>query len=59
VQRETLPFPFLDELRADGYCDYVVAPLFYSDGTPNALSWARPTTYQQNPFCDKFSIKDY
>ena len=37
---ETLPFPFLDELRADGYCDYVVAPLFYSDGTPNALSWA-------------------
>lgn len=37
---ETLPFPFLDELRDDGYCDYVVAPLFYSDGTPNALSWA-------------------
>jgi adenylate cyclase len=37
---ERLPFPFLDELRAAGYSDYVVAPLFYSDGTPNALSWA-------------------
>ena len=37
---EILPFPFLDELRAAGYSDYVVAPLFYSDGTPNALSWA-------------------
>ena len=34
---ETLPFPLLDELRAAGYSDYVVAPLFYSDGTPNAL----------------------
>ena len=38
--QETLHFPFLDELRAAGYSDYVVAPLFYSDGTPNALSWA-------------------
>lgn len=35
-----LPFPVLDELRAAGYCDYAVAPLVYSDGTPNALSLA-------------------
>ena len=35
-----LPSRTLDELRASGYSDYVVAPLFYSDGTANALSWA-------------------
>jgi adenylate cyclase len=35
-----LPFSLLDELRAAGYSDYVVAPLLYSDGTANALSWA-------------------
>jgi adenylate cyclase len=38
--RAELPFPILDELRAAGYRDYLVAPLVYSDGTPNALSWA-------------------
>jgi len=35
-----LPFPVLDKLRAAGYRDYIVAPFVYSDGTPNALSWA-------------------
>lgn len=38
--KEALPFPILEELRATDYRDYLVAPLFYSDGTPNALSWA-------------------
>jgi adenylate cyclase len=37
---EPLAFPVLDELRAAGYTDYVIAPLFYSDGTANAVSWA-------------------
>jgi len=37
---EGLPSPTLDDLRAEGYRDYVIAPLIYSDGTPNALSWA-------------------
>ena len=35
-----LPFPLLDELRTAGYVDYAIAPLLYSDGTANALSWA-------------------
>jgi adenylate cyclase len=35
-----LPSRTLDELRASGYSDYVVAPLLYSDGTANALSLA-------------------
>jgi adenylate cyclase len=35
-----LPSRTLDELREAGYTDYVVAPLLYSDGTANALSWA-------------------
>ncbi len=35
-----LPYPILDDLRAEGYSDYTIAPLTYSDGTPNALSWA-------------------
>ncbi len=38
-----LPSPTLDEIRASGYTDYVVAPLLYSDGTANALSWATRT----------------
>jgi len=38
--KEALPFPLLDELRAAGYRDYVIAPLLYSEGTANALSWA-------------------
>lgn len=37
---EPLPSPTLDDLRTAGYRDYVIAPLIYSDGTPNALSWA-------------------
>jgi len=35
-----LAFPILDDLRAAGYTDYVIAPLLYSSGTANALSWA-------------------
>jgi len=37
---EPLPSPTLDDLRTAGYRDYVISPLIYSDGTPNALSWA-------------------
>ena len=37
---EALPSPTLDDLRSGGYRDYIIAPLIYSDGTPNALSWA-------------------
>jgi adenylate cyclase len=39
-----LPFPVLDELRAAGYSDYIVAPLLYSNGVANALSWATLAT---------------
>ncbi len=35
-----LAFPILDDLRAAGYTDYAIAPLLYSSGTANALSWA-------------------
>ncbi len=37
---DPLPFPILDDLRAEGYTDYTIAPLIYSDGSANALSWA-------------------
>jgi len=36
----SLPFPLLEELRTAGYTDYAIAPLLYSTGTANALSWA-------------------
>src|SRR6266481_1914312 len=39
-----LPFRVLDELRAAGYSDYIVAPLLYSNGVANALSWATLAT---------------
>ena len=35
-----LPYPLLDELRAQGYVHYVIAPIVYSNGLVNALSWA-------------------
>lgn len=35
-----LPFPVLEELRAAGYVHYVIAPIIFSDGTANAISWA-------------------
>jgi adenylate cyclase len=41
---EALPFPVLDELRTAGYTDYVIAPLLYSSGTANAISWATRAT---------------
>lgn len=37
---ETLPFPVLEELRAAGYTHYAIAPLVFSEGTANAVSWA-------------------
>ena len=37
---EVLPFPVLDELRAAGYVHYAIAPIVFSDGTANAISWA-------------------
>jgi adenylate cyclase len=35
-----LPFPILDELRAEGYTHYVIVPLVYASGEINAFSWA-------------------
>jgi adenylate cyclase len=45
---DALAYPILDDLRAAGYTDYVIAPLVYSDGTANALSWAtrRPAGFE-------------
>lgn len=37
---QALPYPILDELREAGYRDYAIAPVVYSDGTANAISWA-------------------
>jgi len=35
-----LPFPLLEELRAEGYSHYVIAPFVYAEGLVNAISWA-------------------
>jgi adenylate cyclase len=35
-----LPFAILDELRADGFVEYVIAPLLYAAGPVNVMSWA-------------------
>ena len=35
-----LPFPLLDELREEGYTQYVIAPFVYAEGLVNAISWA-------------------
>ena len=37
---EPLPFPVLEEHRSAGYVDYAIAPLVFSDGRVNAVSWA-------------------
>ena len=37
---EPLPFPVLEEHRAAGYVDYAIAPMIFSDGRVNAISWA-------------------
>jgi adenylate cyclase len=37
---EALPFPVLEEHRTAGYVDYAIAPMVFSDGRVNALSWA-------------------
>jgi adenylate cyclase len=37
---DLLPYPVLEELRADGYTHYVVAPIVYASGMVSALSWA-------------------
>jgi adenylate cyclase len=37
---DVLPFPVLEELRSAGYVHYAIAPLVFSDGMPNAVSWA-------------------
>jgi adenylate cyclase len=37
---EPLPFPVLEEHRAAGYVDYAIAPMIFSDGRVNAVSWA-------------------
>lgn len=40
-QGDELPFPVLQEMREDGYRDYAIAPLVFSDGVAvNAVSWA-------------------
>jgi adenylate cyclase len=38
--REALPFSVLEEHRTAGYVDYAIAPMVFSDGRVNALSWA-------------------
>ena len=35
-----LPYPVLEELRADGYTHYVAAPIAYASGMVSTLSWA-------------------
>lgn len=35
-----LPFPLLEELREEGYVQYVIAPVPFAAGPVNALSWA-------------------
>src|SRR2546426_1137397 len=37
---DPLPYPVLDELRAEGYTHYVAAPVIYVSGMVSALSWA-------------------
>ena len=37
---EPLPFPVLEEHRSAGYSDYAIAPMIFSDGRVNAVSWA-------------------
>ena len=46
---KALPFPVLEELRAAGYVHYVIAPIIFSDGTANAISW---TTDHSGGFSD-------
>src|SRR5580692_6062175 len=38
--KRLLPFPVLDELRDQGYTQYVMQPLIYGVGLINAFSWA-------------------
>jgi adenylate cyclase len=33
-------YPILEELRAEGYTHYVIAPFVYAQGLTNAISWA-------------------
>jgi adenylate cyclase len=35
-----LPYPLLEELRAEGYTHYAIAPFVYAAGLVNAVSWA-------------------
>jgi adenylate cyclase len=37
---EPLPFPVLEEHRSAGYVDYAIAPMIFSDGRVNVVSWA-------------------
>ncbi|HVB16522.1 MAG TPA: adenylate/guanylate cyclase domain-containing protein [Stellaceae bacterium] len=37
---DKLPFSLLEELRAEGYTHYVIAPFVYVQGLVNAISWA-------------------
>ncbi|MBV8888299.1 MAG: adenylate/guanylate cyclase domain-containing protein [Alphaproteobacteria bacterium] len=39
-----LPFPVLEELREQGCTHYITAPLLYSDGAVNTISWATGRT---------------
>lgn len=41
---EPLPFPVLEEHRSAGYVDYAIAPIIFSDGRVNAISWATDRT---------------
>jgi len=39
-QGDPLPYPVLDELRAEGHTHYIAAPVLYASGMVSVLSWA-------------------
>jgi adenylate cyclase len=52
-----LPYPLLDELRAEGYTHYAIAPFVYAEGLVNAISWA--TTAPAGFGEDELDFLDY
>jgi adenylate cyclase len=47
---ESLRFPFLDDMRAEGVTDYIALPLHFTDGSTHASSW---TTKEPDGFSDE------
>jgi adenylate cyclase len=46
----SMPFPFFDDMRAEGVTDYIAIPLRYVEGTVHASSWS---TRQPGGFTDE------